>query len=66
MIATGDEAFAEKAKARMNEIVSKLQILILATHDLTMARALCNRGIVLSHGNLIADTDIEEAIDTIP
>jgi ABC-type polysaccharide/polyol phosphate transport system ATPase subunit len=64
MIATGDEAFAEKAKARMDEIVSKLQILILATHDLTMARALCNRGIVLSHGKLIADTHIREAIDT--
>jgi ABC-type polysaccharide/polyol phosphate transport system ATPase subunit len=63
MIATGDEAFAQKATARIDEIVRKLQILIIATHDLAMARTLCNRGIVLSHGQLVADAEIGRAID---
>jgi homopolymeric O-antigen transport system ATP-binding protein len=55
LIGTGDESFSIKAKARMEEIVSKLQILIIATHDLNTARTLCNRGVALSHGNLVAD-----------
>jgi ABC-type polysaccharide/polyol phosphate transport system ATPase subunit len=63
MISTGDEAFASKAKARMEEIVANLKILVLATHDLTAAKDLCNRGIVLSHGNIVADSDIDTAID---
>jgi ABC-type polysaccharide/polyol phosphate transport system ATPase subunit len=62
MIGTGDESFSIKAKARMDEIVSKLQILIIATHDLSTARTLCNRGVVLSHGNLVADTEIGDAL----
>jgi ABC-type polysaccharide/polyol phosphate transport system ATPase subunit len=46
----------------MQEIVSKLQILIIATHDLNTARTLCNRGVILSHGNLVADMEIGEAL----
>ncbi len=26
-------------------------------------RVLCNRGVVLSHGNIVADSDIDTAID---
>jgi ABC-type multidrug transport system ATPase subunit len=49
----------------MQEIVSKLQILIIATHDLNKARTLCNRGVILSHGNLVADMEIGEACPLI-
>lgn len=62
MIATGDEAFSVKAKARLENIVSRLKILVLATHDLNTARSLCNRGIVLNHGRIVLDKDIGAAI----
>ena len=62
MIGVGDAAFAAKAQARMQEVVSKLEILVLATHDLTTARSMCNRGLVLSHGRIVADAPVEEAI----
>ena len=62
MIATGDEAFSVKAKARLENIVSRLKILVLATHDLNTARSLCNRGIVLNHGRIVLDKDIDAAI----
>jgi ABC-2 type transport system ATP-binding protein/lipopolysaccharide transport system ATP-binding protein len=63
MIATGDQAFAAKAEARMNQIMSNLKILVIATHDIVTARKLCNRGIVLSQGNVTIDADIGSAIE---
>ena len=62
MIGTGDASFAAKAQARLQQVVDRLEILILATHDLNMARAMCKRGLVLHRGRLIADASIEEAI----
>jgi ABC-type polysaccharide/polyol phosphate transport system ATPase subunit len=62
MIAAGDAAFAAKAQSRMQEIVSQLEILVIATHDMNTARKMCNRGLVLSHGRLIEDAPIDDAI----
>ena len=62
MIAAGDAAFAAKAQARIQQIVNELEILILATHDMNTARNMCNRGLVLSHGRLVRDAPIEDAI----
>lgn len=62
MISAGDAAFAAKAKTRMEEIISKLQVLVIATHDAKMASNLCNRGLVLRQGRIIVDAPIEEAL----
>ena len=62
LIASGDAAFAAKANARLQEVISKLEILLLATHSMETARNMCNRGLVLDHGQVIADAPIEEAI----
>lgn len=62
MIDTGDAGFAKKAQSRIADIVSKLKILVIATHDLTAAAAMCNRGIVLSHGSILVDDKIETAV----
>lgn len=63
MIAAGDAAFATKARARMQEIISNLEILVLATHNTSMVESLCNRGIVLRHGTVVADTSIKQALE---
>jgi ABC-type polysaccharide/polyol phosphate transport system ATPase subunit len=63
MIGVGDAAFAAKAHARLQEVVSKLEILVIATHDLNTARSMCNRGLVLSHGRVVADAPAETAIE---
>jgi ABC-type polysaccharide/polyol phosphate transport system ATPase subunit len=62
MISAGDASFAAKAEARMREVVDQLEILVLATHDMNAARKLCNRGLVMSHGRLVKDAPIEDAI----
>jgi ABC-2 type transport system ATP-binding protein/lipopolysaccharide transport system ATP-binding protein len=63
LIGTGDAAFSSKARARIDELVGALQILILATHDLEAARRLCTRGLVLKHGRAVIDAPIEQAIE---
>ena len=50
MIGTGDAAFTAKAHGRLQNVVDQLDILILATHDLHMARSMCTRGVVLERG----------------
>lgn len=62
LISAGDAAFAAKANARLQEVLSNLEILILATHNMETARNMCNRGLVLDHGRVIADAPVEEAI----
>jgi ABC-2 type transport system ATP-binding protein/lipopolysaccharide transport system ATP-binding protein len=62
MIGAGDASFAAKAHARLQQVVDRLDILILATHDLNMARTMCKRGLVLHRGRLEEDGPIEEAI----
>jgi len=65
MIAAGDASFAAKARARMEKLVDQLEILVLATHDMNLARQMCNRGMVLSHGQLIMDAPIADAIHSL-
>ncbi|WP_298607486.1 ABC transporter ATP-binding protein [uncultured Thiothrix sp.] len=63
VIGVGDLQFLEKAKARISKIVERSEILILASHDLTALSSICSRGIVLDHGNLVFDSNIDEAIN---
>jgi lipopolysaccharide transport system ATP-binding protein len=62
VIAAGDIAFYEKFQVRLNELLEKANILVIATHDLDAAIKFCERGIVLNQGEIIFDGPIEGAI----
>jgi len=62
IIGVGDASFMVKAKKRIAELTAQANIMLLATHDFSSVRALCNRAIVLDHGNLVFDGNIEEGI----
>lgn len=51
----GDAAFAQKAVTRMQEIVRKSGIFLLATHDLGLVEEVCSRTIWLERGRVVAD-----------
>jgi ABC-2 type transport system ATP-binding protein/lipopolysaccharide transport system ATP-binding protein len=51
-LGAGDAAFIEKAQARMNGIVSRAQILVLATHSVQLVLNVCNLCIWLDGGRL--------------
>ncbi len=49
-IGAGDAAFFEKAKARINGILERSRIMVLATHSYSLIKETCNKVLVLNGG----------------
>lgn len=62
VIGAGDASFLVKAKDRIRTLIERSEILILASHDFTSLRTMCQRGLVFHHGELVFDGNIENAI----
>lgn len=63
-LSVGDVAFRKKCVKKVNEIMSRDDVtLLFVTHSVSTAREFCKRGILLKQGQLILDTDIDEAIE---
>ena len=61
-LGAGDARFLEKAQRRMEAFVGSSSILVLASHSAEMLRKWCNRGILLEHGRIAAQGDIDDVI----
>jgi ABC-type polysaccharide/polyol phosphate transport system ATPase subunit len=59
----GDASFKERATERMNLIIDKANIMIMVSHDHELIKTLCNRVLLLDHGQLIADGNVDQIID---
>jgi lipopolysaccharide transport system ATP-binding protein len=62
VIGVGDANFMKKAKKRIQELITKSEILLLASQDMTILGTFCQRGLVFSHGEIVFDGPIQEAI----
>jgi ABC-type polysaccharide/polyol phosphate transport system ATPase subunit len=62
LIGVGDADFAVKAQARLEQLVSKASILVLASHDLSALRRHCNKGAWLHNGSLKAFGPLEDVL----
>ncbi len=51
-LGAGDKSFQDKAKARMDEIVARAGIIVLASHNDTLIRRVCNKVLVLEKGTV--------------
>ncbi|AOH36128.1 ABC transporter ATP-binding protein [Luteimonas sp. JM171] len=58
----GDFGFVRKARERLVDRVTGSKIVVVASHNMELARRLCNRGIVLHHGKLEFVGSVTEAI----
>ncbi|MDA8127767.1 MAG: ABC transporter ATP-binding protein [Betaproteobacteria bacterium] len=54
-LSVGDAEFNEKASQRLNELISKTAIIVIASHDMAMLSRVCNRIIRLEHGRISED-----------
>jgi len=62
VLAVGDEAFAAKCLARVAEFQAEGRTIVVVSHSAAVVRQVCRRALVLDHGQLVADTDTEQAI----
>ena len=58
-LSVGDESFRAKAAQRLETLVGKAAILVVASHDPKMIERVCNRKINLEHGRIVSDEKIE-------
>ncbi|HOS82747.1 MAG TPA: ABC transporter ATP-binding protein [Methanolinea sp.] len=63
IIGAGDAGFMAKAKQRIESLIAKSQIVMLASHDFSAVKSLCNRAIVLHKGEIVFDGDVEKGIN---
>jgi len=63
VIGAGDTYFMEKAKKRIESLITHAKIMVLATHDLNTVGQLCNRALVLKQGEILFDGDPAQAVD---
>ena len=54
-LSTGDNNFAIKANKRLNDLIKKSNILILASHSIDLIEKNCNRIILLREGSVIKE-----------
>ncbi len=62
-LGVGDAGFQNKAKERIRQLLDRSHVVIIVSHDMAALRELCNRGIRLEHGRVVADGPIDELID---
>lgn len=63
MIGAGDAHFIEKARARMNELISTTSILVLASHQESILRQFCNRALLMHEGDVLLSGSVEEVLE---
>ena len=51
-IGAGDKNFQDKAKARMDEIVARAGIIVLASHNEALIKRVCNKVLVMEKGQI--------------
>ena len=55
VLATGDEVFRAKSKARVLELVRAAKAIVLVTHDMNWVTEFCNRAMLLEQGRVVAE-----------
>jgi ABC-type polysaccharide/polyol phosphate transport system ATPase subunit len=61
-LAVGDVFFSQKCFQRIREIVHRGATLIFVSHDMGAVQSLCDRALLLSHGNLLFDGAPEDCV----
>jgi homopolymeric O-antigen transport system ATP-binding protein len=64
VLAVGDQEFQKKCLRKMHEVAKGGRTVLFVSHGMDSVRQLCDRGILLSEGNIIATGTADEAVDS--
>jgi len=63
VFSTGDAQFVEKARLRMERLISKSSIVVIVSHSMEHIIQFCNKVVVLNKGVVVAEGDPTEMVD---
>jgi lipopolysaccharide transport system ATP-binding protein len=64
VLAVGDIAFQKKCLGKMGEVTHDGRTVLFVSHNMSLIRSLCRRGILLEHGSVVVDSTMDEAVRT--
>jgi ABC-type polysaccharide/polyol phosphate transport system ATPase subunit len=62
-LGAGDAVFSAKAKQRLESMVGRTKILVMASHEEEAISTFCTRGVVLSRGQMVFDGPVGDALE---
>jgi len=62
-LGAGDARFATRAAKRVEAMIERSSIMVLASHSDELIRQMCNRVILLDHGRVLADGPTTDVLD---
>jgi len=62
MIGAGDASFLARAEARLGRMITRANIMVVATHSTAIVRRWCNKAMLLRHGRLELIGDPDEVL----
>jgi ABC-2 type transport system ATP-binding protein len=62
ILAVGDEPFQRKCIDKIQQLAQDGKTLVVVSHDLDLVSRICERGILLEHGNIKFDGSIHDAV----
>ena len=62
VMGVGDAHFIDKATQRLNNVVNKASILVLASHSNDLIREMCNKAIWLEHGKVLLTGAVDDVL----
>jgi ABC-type polysaccharide/polyol phosphate transport system ATPase subunit len=63
-LSAGDARFAERAARRLDRLIDRSSILVIASHSEALIRSMCNRAVLLDGGRTVMAGSVEDAIQT--
>ena len=63
IIGVGDQAFAVRARRRLQELIASASILVLASHDPNIIAQNCSSAIWMSHGRVVSQGPAAQILD---
>jgi ABC-type polysaccharide/polyol phosphate transport system ATPase subunit len=61
-IGAGDAHFQMEAQERINAVINRTKIMVIASHSMELLHLICNKGVLLNNGQLIYFGELKEAI----
>ena len=58
----GDARFAKKAQQRVNDVIGRCSIMVLASHSPSLIHQMCNKAAILNHGQIVALGSVDDVL----